>query len=79
MSFVKLAEAPIEPRLPKSYRGQNIMICFAVCLCHLHWHAGEVKVGTRRLCKKSASPIFSVQICVVRELSGMCINQWSRC
>ena len=70
MSFVKLAGAPIEPRLPKSYKGQNMMMCFAVCLCHPHWHAGEVTVGTRRLCKKSARPIFSVRICVARELSA---------
>ena len=46
------------------------MICFAVCLCHPHGHAGEVATGTRRLCVKSARPIFSVRICVARELSA---------
>ena len=46
------------------------MICFAVCLCHPHGHVREVTVGTRRLCKKSARPIFSVRIRVDRELSA---------
>ena len=46
------------------------MICFAVCLCHPHGHAGEVTAGTRRLCRKLARPIFSVRICVARELSA---------
>ena len=46
------------------------MTCFAVCLCYPHGYAGEVTVGTRRLCSKYARPIFSVRICVASELSA---------
>ena len=59
--LLKLARDPGGPLPPKSGRGQNIMTCFAVCLCHPHGQAGEVTVGTRCLCKKLAKPIFSVR------------------
>ena len=47
-----------------------MMTCLAVCIGHLHMHAGEFKLGTLRLKRKLASPIFSVRICVAIELSA---------
>ena len=43
-------------------RGQLSMTCFAVSHCHPQGHAGDLKPGTRHLCRKSARPIFPVQI-----------------
>ena len=56
-----------------SYMGQNVVLCFAVCLCNLHGHASEVTMSSRCQWKKSTRPMFSVEsvrICVASELSG---------
>ena len=49
-------------------RGQLRITCLAVSHCQPHGHAGDSKPGTRRWCRKAASPIFPVRIWVSRLL-----------
>ena len=55
-----------------------MITCCEVCLGQPQGHAGVVTVRTRCLCRKSANPIFSVRICVTKELSAFVSDAWIR-
>ena len=53
-----------------------MITCSGVCLCQPQGQAGEVKPGTRRLCRKSARLIFPVRIWVAKALSAFLKSEW---